>query len=78
MLVKILKGVFKYENWCCRADNTDLDENKKEQFQNIVKEHYEKAFEEWKNKNYIPIISMKQTKISTYPIFIISFTIFII
>lgn len=48
----------KYENWSIKADNTEWEEKKKEQFQNIIKEHYEKAFEEWKNKNYIPIISM--------------------
>ena len=48
----------KYENWSNKADNTKWDKKKKEQFQNIVNEHYEKADEEWKNKNYIPIISM--------------------
>ena len=48
----------KYENWSNKADNTKWDEKKKEQFQNIVNEHYEKAVKEWKNKNYIPIISM--------------------
>lgn len=48
----------KYENLSNKADNTKWDKKKKEQFQNIVNEHYEKAVEEWKNKNYIPIISM--------------------
>ena len=48
----------KYEDWCSKTDNTEWKEKKKEQFQNVVKKHYEKAFEEWKNKNYIPIISM--------------------
>lgn len=47
-----------YENMSNKANNTKWDEKKKEQWENTVKEHYEKSFEKWKNKNYIPIISM--------------------
>ena len=47
-----------YEIMNNRADNQEWDKKKKEEWQSIVKKHYEKAFEEWKNKNYIPIISM--------------------
>lgn len=47
-----------YEYMSDRADNTEWDEKKKEQWQNIVNEHYEKELKKWKDKNYIPIISM--------------------
>ena len=47
-----------YEYMSDRADNTEWNEKKKEQWQNIVNEHYEKELKKWKDKNYIPIISM--------------------
>lgn len=46
-----------YEYMCSKGDNQEWDEKKKEQWQNTVKQHYEKELEEWKNK-YLPIISM--------------------
>lgn len=47
-----------YEYKSSMADSTKWDEKKKEQWQNTVKEHYEKELKKWKDKNYIPIISM--------------------
>lgn len=47
-----------YETMSNRADNQEWDEKKKEQWQDIVKEHYEKEMKKWKDKNYLPIISM--------------------
>lgn len=47
-----------YETTSNRADNQEWDEKKKEQWQDIVKEHYEKEMKKWKDKNYLPIISM--------------------
>lgn len=47
-----------YEYMSDKANNQEWDIEKKEVWQNIVKEHYKKELEEWKNKNYLPIISM--------------------
>ena len=47
-----------YEFMSHKSDNQEWDENKKEEWQNIVKEHYEKELKKWENKNYLPIISM--------------------
>lgn len=47
-----------YEYKSSMADSTKWDEKKKEQWQNIVKEHYEKELKKWEDKNHIPIISM--------------------
>lgn len=47
-----------YEYMYSKADNQEWDEKKKEQWENTVNEHYEKELEKWKNKNYLPIISM--------------------
>lgn len=55
---KLPPDEIQYEYMSDRADNTEWDEKKKEQWQNIVNEHYEKELKKWKDKNYIPIISM--------------------
>lgn len=55
---KLPPDEIQYEYRSHRADNTEWDEKKKEQWQNIVDEHYEKEMKKWKDKNYIPIISM--------------------
>ena len=47
-----------YEFMSHKSDNQKWDENKKEEWQNIVKEHYEKEMKKWEDKNYLPIISM--------------------
>ena len=55
---KLPQDEISYEIMSNRADNQEWDEKKKEEWQRIVNKYYEKTFEEWKNKNYIPIISM--------------------
>lgn len=55
---KLPPNEIQYEYMGSKADNTKWNEKKKEQWENTVKEHYQKELEEWKNKNYLPIISM--------------------
>lgn len=47
-----------YEYMSDKAESTTWDNKKKEQWQGIVKEHYEKEMKKWENKNYLPVISM--------------------
>lgn len=47
-----------YEYKSNMTDSTKWDEKKKEQWQKIVNEHYEKEMKKWEDKNCLPIISM--------------------